>query len=240
MKFKSILLLLFCCQVGFAQLSDLTLSVMNQLNIEEEDCDGLFAEMELPNGKNETVVVIPKIGEQDEDYTALDSYVALVNNKTNEIKSLFFESHETNGWQSDAIFIYEISIDTTSYMVDNNSRAFGVILHSRNMSQPNPYYDKSISLFIQHGDSLQNVLKNFEIYSYGGETDMKCYGDFYESEKSLTPSKNKTNGFYDIEVTNTIKEIQFRKNEGECNKSIASTKVVKSVLEFVNGKYILK
>lgn len=219
-------------------MSDLTLDVMKQLNIDETDCDGFFLEMQLPYNKDETVVVIPKIGEQDDDYTAIDSYVALVNNKTNKIKSLFFESYKTNGWESDAIFIYEMSIDTTTYSLDNKTKAFGVVLKSRNMSQPNPYYDKSISLFIQKGDSLLNVLKNFEIYSYGGETNMKCYADFYETVNSLSMSQNISNGFFDILVTSTSKEILFREIESDCDESIASSKESHSVLKFINGKYI--
>ncbi len=110
--------------------------------------------MQLPYSIDETVIVIPKIGEIDDDYYTLDSYVALVNHNTNEIKSLFFESYETSGWQSDAIFIYDITIDTTTYVVDKNTSAFGVVLNKRSLSQPNPYYERSISLFVSRGKAL--------------------------------------------------------------------------------------
>ncbi|QCX37061.1 hypothetical protein FF125_00890 [Aureibaculum algae] len=237
MNFKSILFFAFCCQISFAQLSDLTLNVMNQLNINEEDCDGSFAEMQLPYNTDETAIVIPKIGKQEEDFTALDSYVVLVNNKTKEIKSLFIESYETSGWQSDAIFIYDISIDTTSYLIDKNTNAFGVVLKSRSMSQPNPYYDSTISLFTPNGKKLKNILKNYPIYESIGETDMKCYGKFEIESRQLSISKNATNGFLDIVVDITNKTVVYEESKGECEDKVTSVQTEKVTLTYENEKY---
>jgi len=208
---------------------------MKQLNIDEEDCEGLFAEMQLPYNTDETVVVIPKIGEQSEDYFSLDSYVALVNNKTKEIKSLFFESHKTSGWQSDAIFIYEISIDTTIYTLDKKTKAFGVLLKSRSMSQPNPYYDSYISLFIPQGKELKNILKNYSIYESVGETNMKCYGVFQIENRKLSMSENITNGFYDIvaDISNTT--VVYEEINDECKDKVTEKKVRKQTLTYKNG-----
>ncbi len=222
-----------------AQPSDLIIHVMDELSISIGDCDemGQFPEKVLPYNKDLTVIVIPKTGEKEEGWFALDSYVVVVNNKTKIIKHLYFESYKTSGWESDAVFIYDITIDTARYLVQNNVRAFGVVLHTRNMSQPNPYSSNYISLFVPDGEKLQNILKNFEIYSYGGETDMNCFAEMYSDDKTLILSKNKTNNYFDINVDVLHKSINFKeKGDDDCIETETSTNS-KQVLKFIDGSY---
>jgi len=217
---------------SFAQLSDLTVKVLDDLNINKEDCEDLFSEKVLPYNKDLSVIVIPKIGEKEEDMFSLDSYVVVVNNKSKKIQQLYFESYTTSGWESDAIFINEISIDTAPYLVQENKRAFGIVIHSRSMSRPNPYYSKYLSLYLPDGNNLQNILKSFEIYSYGGETDMNCIAEIYSEDKTLILSKTKTNNFIDINVDVLHKKI-ISKN---CIETETSTNS-KQVLKFIDGSY---
>ncbi len=214
------------------QPSDLAIEVMDELNISIEECESLFVEKTLPYAKNLTAIVIPKIGKQEEDMFTLDSYVVVVNNKTKKIKHLYFESYKTSGWKSDAIYINEISIDTAPYLVQENVRAFGVIIHTRSMSQPNPYSSNFISLFIPDGDKLQNILKNYEIYSYGGETDMNCFAEMYSEDKTLIISKNKTNNYFDINVDVLHKKIISK----DCIETETLTNS-KQILKFIDGSY---
>ncbi len=237
--FRPILVCIFVilANITFGQPSDLTLEVMDELGIHLEDCEGsLFAEKVLPYNTNLSVIVIPKIGIQEDDFYSLDSYVLMVNNKTNTIEHLYFESYKTSGWESDAIYITEISIDTAPYLLQENTRAFGVVLHTRSMSQPNPYSSNFISLFIPDGDKLQNILKNYEIYTFGGETDMNCWGKFAEVSKTLKMLKNTTNGFFDIEAHSTNSEIVYTKKDDDCIKS-KKAKNSKQILKFSNGTY---
>jgi len=235
--FRSILVWVFVVLTSntFGQPSDLTIKVMDNLGIHLEDCEGsLFAEKVLPYDKNLTVIVIPKIGQHKEGMFTLDSYVVVVNNKTERIKHKYFESYKTSGWESDAVFISDLTIDTARYLVQENTRAFGVILHTRNMSHPNPYASNYISLFIPKGNKLQNILKNFEIYSYGGETDMECLAELYYQRKILILSNNITNGFFDIEVkvSNTI-----HISKGEDCEATKTSSNAKQVLKFSDGTY---
>lgn len=218
---------------SFGQPSDLTIKVMDKLGLHLEDCEeSLFAEKVLPFNNNLSVIVIPKIGKQEEDWYILDSYIVVVNNKTKKIKHLYFESYKTSGWESDAVFIYDITIDTAKYLVQEKVRAFGVVLHTRNMSQPNPYNSKYISLFIPEGDTLQNILKNYEIYSYGGETDMNCFAKMYSEDKTLLHTKNKTNSYFDINVD----VLHTKLISKDCIESKTTTKS-NEVLKFTKGSY---
>ena len=233
MKFILVSLLVVLTNTIFAQ-SDLVIKVMDKLNISIEDCDemGLFTEKVLPYNHDLTVIVIPKTGKQEEDFYILDSYVVVVNNKTKKIEQLYFESYKTSGWESDAVFIYDITIDTARYLVQENVRAFGVVLHTRSMSQPNPYYSKYISLFIPEEDALQNILKNYEIYSYRGETDMNCFAEMYSEDKTLIISKTKTNDYFDINVD----ALHTKLISIDCIESKTTT-TSKQVLKFSDGSY---
>ncbi len=246
-KIFYVLVLVFLSNNAYSQLSDLTASVMDQLNINIKDCESLFAEKVLPYNKDLSVIVIPKIGQKEEDMFSLDSYVVVVNNKTKKIKHLYFESYKTSGWESDAIFIYEVSIDTAKYLVQDSVRAFGVVLHTRNMSQPNPYNSRFISLFIPDGDKLQNILKNYEIFSYGGETDMNCFAEMNTEEKTLSLSKAKSNDYFNINVNVLHTLLVSKQKEGtscessSCNYSdcieTKTLKKSKQILQFLDGAY---
>jgi len=228
-----VIILVLVSNHSFAQPSDLTFKVMDELSISIDDCEGsLFAEKILPNNQDLTVIVIPKIGKKEEDMYTLDSYVVVVNNKTKKIQQLYFESYTTSGWESDAVFIYDLTIDTAPYLVQENVRAFGVVLHTRSMSQPNPYSSNFISLFIANGDKLQNILKNYEIYSYGGETDMNCFAEMYSENKTLILSKNKTNNYFDINVD----VLQTKLTSKDCIETETFTNS-KQMLKFIDGSY---
>ncbi len=232
-----IITLIFVSNYSFTQ-SDLVVKVMNELEITIEDCDemGQFPEKVLPFNKDLTVIVIPKTGKKEEGMFTLDSYVVVVNNKTKEIKHLYYESYKTSGWESDAVYINDISIDTAKYLVQENVRAFGVVIHTRSMSQPNPYSSNYISLFIPDGKKLQIILKNFEIYSYGGETNMNCWGKFFETKTTLEMLKRTTHGFFDIKIINNNSEINYKEKDDDCVESKTSTNS-KQVLKFSDGFY---
>jgi len=237
--YRSILTYVFVVLANtvFGQPSDLTLEVMDELGIHLKDCEGsLFAEKILPYDDSLSVIVIPKIGKQEEGMYTLDSYILIVNNKTGKTKHHYFESYTTSGWESDAIYITKIAIDTAPYLVQENTRAFGVVIHNRSMSHPNPYSSSFISLFIPDGDRLKNILKNYETYTYGGETDTNCLGKFYSETKIIILSKNKTNGFFDLETKSTNAEIIYKEKGNDCIESKTTT-ISKQTLKYSNGTY---
>ena len=150
------LLFAFLCTMLFvlsvtAQTSEWKEKVLDQLGFtEEECCDKLPVVIHpLPYSPQETVVIVPKVAVQEEDYVsfALDSYILLADSETGTIKSQFFESHEKNGWTSDAIQLRDISVDTTYYEIKPGVKAFGVELYFYGSSQPNPYSERFLSLF---------------------------------------------------------------------------------------------
>lgn len=193
----------------------------------------------LPYDAKSTVVVIPTVASlEDDGYSfSLNSYVLVVDSETAAIKQQFYESNETNGWDSDAIRIAEIVIDTANYLVKDDLRAFGVRIYFLGASKPNPYSSKTISLFVPVADKLLKILDAYEVYSHWGEWDMKCTGEFINVNKILIIDSNKTEGFYDIEASIATTTMEtFEKGEDDCDEK-ETTQKSKQILKYTNGNY---
>ena len=190
-----------------------------------------------PSNTQETIIVIPEFVASDEDYFLLNSHIVLVNNLTGYITHTYFESSNTNGWESDAIQLSKISIDTAPYMVAKDTRAFGVRVSYFGSSRANPYTKKTISLFVKSGDALKKVLHNYQVMNYGGEWDTDCEGEFTEDKKILIISDKTTNGYFDIIAKSTITySTNYVSEDGDCEteKEVARKK---TSLEFDGKTY---
>jgi len=194
-------------------------SVIKQLNLDTSKIDQRFVVSKVqPHNTNETIVIIPEIvGAYDEDDLKLNSYIVLVDNTTGKITHKYFESSKTNGWDSNAIELSEITIDTAPYMVTEDTRAFGIRVSHYGRSQPNPYSNTTISLFVKSGDALKKVLRHYDVEDYGAEWDMHCAGKSTNVQNTLIISKEKTNGHSDIIVKSKITESKtYVDKNGEC------------------------
>ncbi len=209
---------------------------LNKLKIKEE----FIVSKVQPHNPNETIVVIPEIeGDDDEHHFELNSHIVIVNSTTGKITHKYYESAETNGWDSDAIELSEIAIDTAPYMVSEDARAFGIRVYHYGRSKPNPYSNKTISLFVKSGNTLKKVLRHYDVMDYGGEWDTHCAGESISVKNTLIMSKEKTNTYFDIIVKSKItKSKTFVDEKGECDEENKITSKT-TVLKF-NGKEYLK
>ncbi len=237
-----ILLLTLALSAGLqAQPTKLIESVLFQLNLRIEDCyEPLITEKQMPDSPKESIVVIPKIAEIGDGYFSLDTYIVVVNNVSGNIKSKYYESAATNGWQSDAISLDEITIDTAPYKVKEKTRAFGIrVRFSGHHSVL--YQSEMLSLFVQQGDKLNVILKNFEVDKYNGElNNIECNGYYKDIHKILLMSANKTGDYFDILVKTKIINTAVKPNakDGEECDEVETEENKEEILKFKNGKYI--
>lgn len=188
-----------------------------------------------PSNTQETIIVIPEFVDSGEYHFLLNSHIVLVNNLTGSITHTYFESSKTNGWESDAIQLSKISIDTAPYIVAKDTRAFGVRVNYFGSSRANPYTKKTISLFVKSEDALKKVLHNYPVMNYGGEWDTDCEGEFTEEKKILIISEKTTNGYFDIIAKNTITHsVDYVPEDGDCESEKEVTRK-KTSLKF-NGE----
>ncbi|MFI8603154.1 hypothetical protein ACIGCP_01750 [Cellulophaga baltica] len=243
-SFKSILKLLtvfivfFCSTIVASQEIPYLETILSQLDLDLSECktDLVVAKVQ-PDNPEETIVVIPEIVQEKEDYFELNSHIVIIETDTGKIKSRFFESSVTNEWYSDAVRLAEIKIDTAPYDISDTRNAFGIRVYYYNNSHPNPYSHETISLFFDENNTLKQVLKNFEMMYYGGEVDSECEADLSGVEKVLILKDTKTSGFFDILVKSTVKTTTRKEAaNGDC---VEDEKITNQdqVLKFKNGKY---
>lgn len=151
-------------------------------------------------------MVIPKISKQEIDeynnyYGVFDSYIVVVNNITKQIINKYYEK---DAWTSDAVVLNKITIDTASYILNENKKAFGVRVYYQGSSRVNPYSREDISLFISEKDYLKKILNNYPIYELHGENNGNSKGEYETKQGKLIISNNKTNGFNNIIIKDEI------------------------------------
>ncbi len=195
----------------------------------------LITTKEFPDNAYETIVVIPEIVDEGIMYFNLNSHIVIVDNNTERIKYKYFESHKTNGWESDAVRLDEIEINFAPYKITKDKGALGLKVSHFGSSRVNPYSVENLSLFVKSNDKLLKVLSDYAIKDYVGEWDGDCNGEFTGEKRTLIKSTNVTNGYFDI---NVIKEITYTENfeddKGEC--LVTEKDEIKSALLKFNGK----
>ena len=229
----TMLTLISIVNISNAQNSDLIEKVLDGLHLNKEGClEEFILQKSIMDSTSESIIVIPKFSERSEDYFILDSYILIVNTQTGEIISRFYEK---NTWDSDALILESIKIDSSSYNINNTKRAIGIKVKYHNNSRSDPFELVELSLFIQNGIMLERVLKKFQIHVFNGQTDGICTGEFEEHNKSIIISKNKTNGFYDLKIINKI--IKSRTTKEDCESKIIERKKFIEYLKYKKGEY---
>lgn len=208
---------------------------LNFLNIKTN----LIVSKPHPDNPDDIIIVLPEIVDEGQEYFELNTHLLIINSRSGDMMQTFFESSKTNQWTSDAIRLDQIEIDTAPYLVKEDVRAFGVVVHYFGSSRVNPYYNKTLSLFIKSDTSLKKVLHNFSIEKNTGEWNGVCEGEHESKKKTLIMSSEKTNDFFDITVkTNIVNTIDFEDEQGDCNsKDSLSTKT--SILKFDGNRYLM-
>lgn len=198
----------------------------------------LITTLEHPDNPNESIVVIPEVVDEGEQYFDLNSHIVIVDNRSGKITHNYFESFQTNNWVSDAIELNKIQLNATLFKIAENKMAFGLNVSHFGHSRVNPYTNKTLSLFVKSGDSLVQVLSNYPIVINGGEWDGDCEGKFKDEKKAVVMGAKKNNGYFDVLINNKVTEIKnFKDNDGECQTE-ESVHFKNTVLEFNGKKYV--
>jgi len=207
--------------------------VLKQLGLKRTDIhEPLITEKVLPNIKSNMVMVIPKYRKSETDeysnhYYEFDAYVVIVNSQTGKILAQYIEE---NAWTSDAVAITGIIVDTGLFQLNSDTRAFGVRVSYANSSQPNPFNQTDLYLFIHKNNKLQKVLDKFITNQFGGEWDTRCAGEFDDMNSVIDIAKTGNRGMNNLVVKSTsvhTKNVAVKEDCLEKKTTTHQTKVLK-------------
>lgn len=234
MRLNFIIIFLFISSFSFSQVQNSLLftRVLAELSLKENEIHKeLVVDKILPYSTDKTVFVIPKYNTNEKDefghyFYEFDAYILLVENKSGKILNKFYES---NAWTSDAINLLSIEIDTSLYLLNEQTRAFGIRINYTGSSRPNPYSRTDLSLFITKNNELKRILKDFSMNNFIGEWDTICSGEFEDLTSFINIDKTKNNGFYNIIVKQKIKKTQNIPTKGDCIEKVKSIQKSKTL-----------
>lgn len=195
----------------------------------------------IPNQKEKVIIVLPVKTNVDPecDYCFdIDNNILVWNKSTKSIETKYTKKAE---WTSDAMYLDELKIDTGLYYLNKSTRAFGIRFSYDGSSNVNPYGANSINLYYFKNNQIIEVLNDFELEKYNGESSGGCSNGSYETSKSVFIISDKlVTKFNDIVVKTKFKDFTYN---SDCEIEIIKKESTKnSVLKFDEKlhKYVLK
>jgi hypothetical protein len=179
----------------------------------------LIAVQKLSSWPEEVLIVLPRIKQEDAHYLEVKPQLVLVNTENAKVTHTFYEkATEAPFWTSDAVRLDQISIDVVPYPISDEANAYGIQARYTGSSRVNPYQQETLSLFVKSGDSLKRILHDYEVVDAGGEWDGECEGVFHETKKTISPSRNTSQGYFDLGVHHTQTQTKnFLDGHGDCD-----------------------
>ena len=212
------------------------------LKVKEKDLlsDKIFLKV-IPNQKEKVIILLPVKTNLDPecDYCFdIDNNILIWNKTTKTIETKYTKKAE---WSSDAMRFNELKIDTGLYYLNRNTRAFGIRYSYYGSSRINPFNSESINLYYIKNNQIEEVLNDFNLNSFNGETNGDCAnGSYYSSKSVFIISDKLSTKFNDITVKTKFKDYTL---DEDCEKEIIKKESTKnSVLKFdeKQHKYVLK
>ena len=141
-----------------------------------------------------------------------------------------------SAFESDALRFSGLLIDTGRYDLAPDVRAFGVRINHASSSRANPGSYQALSLYIDTGKELRQVLGPLQTQANQGEWDTQCAGSFSTSAATIDLALTSTNGFRDLVVTSREGVEVARQSADECLHTTGKPTSTKLVLRY-NGRH---
>lgn len=217
------------------QLSDKTIQVLKQLDLKPKQCyEPLMVEAPMPGQPDMRIVVVPKMVQKKDDHKTFNSYIAIVENKTNRVQKHYFESAQTNHWVSDAIQLTQIEIEPTPYALTGSAPAFALRLQFQGSSAIYPFSQTRLSIFQPEKEQIKCVLQQYEVATYQGTREGDCTNTTTKTVKQLQVAPNDAYGYMGFMVLHTVTTEKEQRIEGKC-QTLTEEKEQTEYLQY-NGK----
>lgn len=139
---------------------------------------------------------------------------------------------------SDAMRFSGLTLDTARYQVAPGLRAFGVRISHTGSSRVNPYSSETLSLYVNDGSQLRQIMGHLVVSESQGEWDGFCAGDFSETKRTLAIGKPGNEGFTRLRVTEVSTGSQsVLKGDDDCEEIKGDSKTTMISLDYDGSRY---
>ena len=201
--------------------------------IEERDEYSEFIDCKkTPNNPRNSIIAIAKrkAGTEINDSPTMGDYnldIVIANTSSGKIAHHHF--HDSR-FISDGFRLGGLSIDTGKYYISPGVRAFGI--RTSHHIDAGFMSSQALSLYVLDKGNIREVLSDADLYiGYW----MKATIDQTmkrEANRVVEISKSLTNGFYDLQITESLVDSIEKDNELETKQDIINTEIKKYKLQF--------
>lgn len=240
----AVVLLFFGSVLAYAECDPVISDLLrkNHSDLLPQDSDYFICKT-WPHSPNKTLVVMAKILNTPNQEKGTHTYamdVVIVDAGSQKIMSHLYEE---KAFGDDAIYTYDIKIDTARYQLNAKDRAFGVRFYKKGSAHYNPSYHEVLNLYYLQDKTLHRVLKGLSMREEYGEFEeplYKCDGSFEKTDHVLWFDNNKTNGFNNLKINELITRTKLKGTpRDDCNEVVASTKKSSLTLRYNGKKYVV-
>ncbi|AUY32004.1 MULTISPECIES: hypothetical protein [Pseudomonas] len=139
---------------------------------------------------------------------------------------------------SDAVQFSGLTLDTARYQLAPGLRAFGVRIRHTGSSRVNPFSSETLSLYVNDGSQLRQIMRHLVVSESHGEWDGVCAGEFGEIKRTLAMGKPGKDGFSKLRVTEISTGSQsVPKGADDCQEIERATQTKRFSLNYDGGRY---
>lgn len=221
-------------------LSILALAPQAQAECQTKDFDGksLSRCKVWPAVQNQAIAVkstyLADAGGDDAGVFDLD--LSIVNASTYNPIATY---RKPGAYNSDAVRLEDVRIDTARYRLTPAVRAFGLRSKFAHSSRANPYEKTDLALYVREGAQLRPVLEGLVVAKSNGEFTNDCDGYVKKIRRTVEIGATSHQGLADLVVTTNGTKITNTQSGKECLSKTAYLKQKQVTLIYDGQQYIV-
>lgn len=180
------------------------------------------------------VRVVPSVESESEYSEIADLEVLVVDSEFGGVEA---RRRESGRLDSDAIRVTGLQLDTARYRIADGTTAFGVRIDRVGSSQPNPWNETVLALFVVEPARLRPVLDSLKVSHFGGEWNTVCEGKFHSVDRVVAIEPH-AGSWADLRVISRAStRLNVLSAEGECERIQAAPEISAVVLRYDGERY---
>lgn len=169
-----------------------------------------------------------------EDAGVFDLDLAIMNATNSKPIATFCKP---GAYNSDAIRLDDLRIDTARYRLAPDVRAFGLRSMFGHSSSALPYEKTDLALYVREGNVLRPVLEGLVVFRNHGEFMSDCEGYANRIHRTLDIAPSSHYGFADLIITTSGSKMKDTKSGGQCVSQTTDLKKTRITLTYDGKQY---
>ena len=171
-----------------------------------------------------------------DDAGAFDLDLALLNASNAKPIATY---HKPGAYNSDAVRLDDVRIDTARYRLTPDIRAFGLRAKFAHSSQAMPYEKTDLALYVREGNELRPVLEGLVVAKNNGEFINDCEGYTKTIRRTVEIGPSSHHGLADLIVTTNGSKMKNTQSGKECLSKTTRLKQKQITLTYDGQQYIV-